>query len=88
MKNQGGDGGPAFPTGVPYIHNDEQGKDYPMWEATGMTLRDWFAGQALASVLPVYLEQNKCGCAVDHALRNVPALAYKYADAMLAERNT
>jgi len=54
--------------------------------AEGMTLRDYFAGQALPSVMAVYIAANGNGCAADHALRNVPALAYKYADAMLAER--
>ena len=52
----------------------------------GMSLRDYFAAQALPSVIAVYVAANGNGCAADHALRNVPALAYKYADAMLAER--
>ena len=54
--------------------------------AEGMTLRDYFAAHALPSVLAHYLVANGNGCAADHALRNVPVLAYKYADAMLAER--
>ncbi len=53
---------------------------------SGMTLRDYFAAHALPSVLAHYLVANGNGCAADHALRNVPVLAYKYADAMLAER--
>ena len=35
------DGGPAFP----HVGNPQSGFDYI---AMGMTLRDWFAGQALA----------------------------------------
>lgn len=58
------DGGPAFPTTagqVVYSH--------------GMSLRDWFAGQALA------------GCAVDEAHPNLAAQrCYRFADAMLAAR--
>ena len=41
------DGGPAFPTGI-------QPNDYMhpgMTFECGMTLRDWFAGQALAGLL-------------------------------------
>ena len=34
------DGGPAFPA-----------LDYTHYQKTGMTLRDWFAGQALAALL-------------------------------------
>ncbi len=52
----------------------------------GMSLRDYFAAAALPSVIASYLAANGNGCAADHAIRNVPALAYKYADAMLKER--
>ena len=44
------DGGPAFPQ-VPYrVH--EAGKDYAVWRTPkdGMSLRDYFAGQALAGI--------------------------------------
>jgi hypothetical protein len=37
-------------------------------------------------VIAAYLAANGNGCAADHALRNVPALAFKYADAMLEAR--
>lgn len=46
---------------------------------TGMTLRDWFAGQALSGCL------TKCGDD-KYAFRDVADLAYLYADAMLARR--
>lgn len=72
------DGGPAFPT-------------TPKGEivggvAGGMSLRDWFAGQALAAVLRLYAENNDCGIGTDHLLRNCPIHAYRIADAMLAAR--
>ena len=60
------DGGPAFPS-------DRFGE-------RGMSLRDWFAGQALAGLIAC---PNTSGGEKDFA-RN----AYKLADAMLAERET
>jgi len=61
------DGGPAFPT---RYHEDMH----------GMTLRDWFAGQALAGLLA-------CGEAHDEHTDSVTAgAAYKMADAMLTAR--
>lgn len=60
------DGGPAFP--VQQVANGTTTK--------GMTLRDWFAGQALAGYI---VEQCP---ASDVAAEN----AYKFADAMLAAR--
>lgn len=56
------DGGPAFATG-----NPEQGGE------AGMSLRDWFAGQALAGLAAT--EQDKA-----------PDYAYWLADKMLEER--
>lgn len=66
-------GGPAFP--VPEVRLPDgtgvvQGAD-------GMTLRDWFAGQALAGLLA----SDRIGQMVDNAKD-----AYTIADAMLAER--
>jgi len=49
----------------------------------GMTLRDYFAGQALAGILA-----TGAGEGDDQHLRRVIAYdAYAYADAMLTERN-
>jgi hypothetical protein len=65
------DGGPAFPAA-----------DYGQF---GMTLRDWFAGQALACV-PL----RDWSAAAQHGDLNVinswAICAYAAADAMLAER--
>lgn len=79
MATDNGDGGPAFPT------DHSRDSEYTNIQG-GMTLRDYFAAKALPSVIDAYLAANGNGCAADHALRNVPALAYKYADAMIAER--
>ena len=66
----GHDGGPAFPQPIAR----------PSANIHGMTLRDWFAGQALAGILS---NPN-----IENAFFNVDAgLAYDAADAMLAARS-
>ena len=41
------DGSPAFPAIIPIEHSDVQGKDYPNYAESGMSLRDWFAGMII-----------------------------------------
>lgn len=67
------DGGPAFPCSEVDLDYAGGRRDY-----LGMSLRDWFAGQALTAII----SQRTFGIAtgIDSEL------AYKYADAMLAER--
>lgn len=69
-------GGPAFPALIPVEHSDAQGKDYPDYTESGMTLRDWFDGKALVGMLARGYR------APGEAAR----IAYDYADAMLAAR--
>jgi len=67
-------GGPAFPLG------HQLGAE---WCHDGMTLRDWFASQALASSIHVFtLETDLPRLDYKSAARS----AYLLADAMLAER--
>lgn len=70
------DGGPAFPG--TWWDRDSTGvaprESYP-----GMTLRDWFAGMAMAAMLARRPGERPYG--VDGAIA-----AYNHADAMLAER--
>lgn len=69
------DGGPAFPSIIPIEHSEMQGKDYPNFTESGMSLRDWFAGQYVAgrrSALENFAESAN--------------LAYQFADALLKER--
>lgn len=65
------DGGPAFPSTIQYFPDDKNAN-----EEQGMTLRDWFAGQALAGLLAHTGESE----------RNRAVAAYRYADAMLRAR--
>lgn len=69
------DGGPAFPT-----HDADPGTD-PRSQilSGGMTLRDWFAGQAL--------NQASREIWAEHKPEDVAARCYMLADAMLAARD-
>jgi hypothetical protein len=71
MKTPSNDGGAAFPSINEHTH--------PTTINNGMTLRDYFAGQALAAVLvsPNYREAST---------NDVVERAYWFADAMLVER--
>ena len=66
MSDEPNDGGPAYPAMTP------GGYCTP-----GMTLRDWFAGQALAALIASEVNETSHGDSED---------AYMYADAMLAAR--
>ena len=62
------DGGPAFPKG-------------PL--QTGMSLRDWFAGQALVA----HASTSEWEMLDDLAQKNLAEASYEMADAMLAARS-
>lgn len=62
-------GRPAFPTNESNYQKD--------WSDSGMSLRDWFAGQALAGLIPSITIINR---------QAVAKTAYELADAMLQER--
>jgi len=65
------DGGPAFPLAT---------EQPPYYVNNGLSMRDWFAGQALIGAMT----QTHCDGYGDP--ERLSKLAYKYADAMLAER--
>lgn len=73
MMSKTDHGGPAFPRAG---HSTEASKD-------GMSLRDWFAGQALDRMIS--LTQDRDGGWDEHA---VAVGAYRLADAMLEARKT
>ena len=66
------DGGDAFP-----VADDSQ-----MY--LGMTLRDWFAGQALSGILTTLIVPKASGA--EYAGKAVARNAYRIADAMIEHR--
>ena len=59
-----------------------QGLSYERCNYPGMTLRDWFAGQALQGFLAMCAGRHSVGDGPDGAAQ----YAYAHADAMLTER--
>lgn len=68
------------PTAFPYMEISEDG--VTLENHSGMTLRDWFAGQALNETIAQVMHSGATG---DIAKR-VAITAYQLADAMLAAR--
>ena len=77
------DGGPAFPQ-PHYETSDDEGNPTTLW--TGMSLRDWFAGLALAGIKLHAKSDFVTGVELDDAARQVAIGAYAVADAMLKKR--
>ena len=73
-------GGQAFPR--PFSqHDDRNHMGYDFNEQPGMTLRDWFAGQALAGIL------SNPEFDADATKEDVASAVYQTAAAMLRERD-
>lgn len=78
------DGGPAFP-------DPARGAEQPIRERTpedepqGMSLRDWFAGQALAGLSGVDLT-DQLGKPAEEIVLLIAKSAYVLADGMLIEK--
>lgn len=82
MSEQSKDGGPAFPrTG-----GEVPGPNAPEWVTpqAGMSLRDWFAAQALIGICQAEMGETEF-VVEPSTLANA---AYKMADAMLRARST
>lgn len=79
------DGGPAFPGPATQTHQSDH---------DGMTLRDWFAGQALAGMLAngfqpdEAMKRNGPGARFDWGKDTYVNAAFRMADLMLAARTT
>jgi hypothetical protein len=72
-KQQMNDGGPAFP------RPHSQRNPFETWNGQrGLSLRDWFAGQALVGLVRL-VESGESG-------ERIVEGAYEIADAMLAQR--
>ena len=67
------DGGPAFTAAFPTYS--------PNHAAQGMSLRDWFAGQALVGILSANPQDGS-----EDPLKTAATASYLVADAMLAAR--
>jgi hypothetical protein len=83
---EGNDGGPAFPAQRATEVTDMTGVAHPvMADYPGMSLRDWFAGQALAGILA-----GRFADTIPHDDVNgggdAAFYAFQYADAMLSRR--
>lgn len=79
MTDKIDDGGPAFPTKGPPRKIRTATSEYYEDENHGMSLRDWFAGQALAGICA----HNDTWGLTDAPLAKA---AYQIADAMLSAR--
>lgn len=75
-------GGPAFPIGPKNLGFEGS---HGMGVSPGMTLRDWFAGQALAGWLASPIEGPDFPTIDGHA-KHAAESCYLYADAMIAAR--
>lgn len=75
-------GGPAFPEQNIMAHGNMMKAE----TTPGMTLRDWFAGQALAAIISKHPAKAGDHAALIDGVRAKCEGAYAYADAMLAAR--
>lgn len=80
------DGGPAFPRELPNV-------EVPLDEVIdlirryeGMSLRDYFAGQALVGCFNFWVQVNARTTIGDPNRDAITKLAYEYADAMIKAR--
>ncbi len=73
------DGGPAFP----HDGRDRGPGNTKGWPHDGMTLRDWFAGQALMAAV---IQSADDDATVEQNASAAALWAYAYADAMIAVR--
>ncbi len=79
------DGGPAFPSSEKLVGVDSQGyKTEGLAVSHGMSLRDWFAGEALPAVLQMATENAKLGNTQSY--KALALEAYMWAEAMLYAR--
>ena len=85
MSNQIKDGGPAFPVEYNPLRLASYKPSLSSEQCRGMTLRDYFAGQALTGWLASFAENARHPVDVG-TQDNVAKTAYGMADAMLKAR--
>jgi hypothetical protein len=79
MSTSKEDGGPAFPS-------EGEGHGNPLYHSPGMSLRDWFAGQALVEYAGLVTLTTEPPGAVAAQQLQIARLSYQQADAMLKAR--
>ena len=78
------DGGPAWPS-IEYNMNSDNPEHPSIWnQHPGLSIRDYFAGQALAGMVNAAITQE----VDDYKPHNVAHDAYQFADAMLFARES
>ena len=83
------DGGPAFPTDITAVMNLVVGSEKPDLDVhPGMSLRDWYAGQALIGVIVGRMLCLATGLPPGMDDEKVAKLAMSTADAMLEARKS
>lgn len=76
------DGGPAFPV------RDANRLGHTYCVASGMTLRDWFAGHALAGLSSSTEVMKAVPMGPGNLARYLASMSYEFADAMLKARES
>ena len=87
MSNKINDGGPAFPCNEPDLNAGHWKGGYEIFmHHRGMSIRQWYAGQALPSILSYALNyETHCDAPKNPWTQEaVIALAVSYADKMIA----
>lgn len=79
------DGGPAFPLPIQKQRFDTTPEDFKQTGTGGMTLRDWFAGQATEKDIETNRYPNPYKMRLPDSITR-EAARYRYADAMIAAR--
>ncbi len=78
------DGGPAFPGSFAgHCGNEDHQNPCGCYLDSGMTLRDYFAGQAMVGLIPMV---GILGSGASGVTQNTSEIAYKIADEMLKAR--
>lgn len=78
------DGGPAFPV---LVGVDICGEPSKVADVSGMTLRDWFAGNATEEDVRCWIDVFDENGAKVYPSRSRQAARYAFADSMIAERS-
>lgn len=86
MANEINNGGPAFPGQPAFSAADDLATSENIG-APGMTLRDYFAGQAMSGMLAWAGDEASGSWNTNATSDDIAQMAYKHADAMLAARS-